>query len=429
MHKLSNLKLRTKVIINATALIIATSFLAFVSLIGIYTVQKAAKVSATYYSSIVESAITINNDFIVSTNDYQTYLKDPSKQNIANFSEQLSAIQKYFDILKNTVDNDSRAEMIAVSIPDFEKELDQYIDSSLTLLNHQQRILKNQKNINTRITVFLTAATDFLNSIYNNILTAENPEVERRIPRVQEMVAVIDGMKDAVYEVNKGIYSGETVASEETLKKMENIKNTVEKLYNQTKVAETKRLAKIALDESNKILELAEKIFKALDTGKMVTESQKNVETNVRNYINGINSMASVLIKDSSNEIVSIADRTFILIFISMAVGSFVALAIVLFMIVDIIRPLNRFIELIKNLTEGDGDLTKTVNVTTKDEFGILAGYINTFIGSVRNVIKEVQVVSHEVTSASNELASVAEELQSTHFNHKQSRLQISLII
>ena len=158
----------------------------------------------------------------------------------------------------------------------------------------------------------------------------------------------------------------------------------------------------------------------------MVTESQKNVETNVRNYINGINSMASVLIKDSSNEIVSIADRTFILIFISMAVGSFVALAIVLFMIVDIIRPLNRFIELIKNLTEGDGDLTKTVNVTTKDEFGILAGYINTFIGSVRNVIKEVQVVSHEVTSASNELASVAEELQSTFQSQTEQITDIS---
>lgn len=76
MRKLSNLKLKTKVIISASALIIATSFLAFVSLIGIYTVQNAAKVSATYFSAIVESAITINNDFIVSTNDYQTYLKN-----------------------------------------------------------------------------------------------------------------------------------------------------------------------------------------------------------------------------------------------------------------------------------------------------------------------------------------------------------------
>lgn len=38
MRKLSNLKLRTKVTINAIALIVSTSFLAFVSLIGIYTV-------------------------------------------------------------------------------------------------------------------------------------------------------------------------------------------------------------------------------------------------------------------------------------------------------------------------------------------------------------------------------------------------------
>ena len=426
MHRLSNLRLRTKVIINAIALIVATSFLAFVSLIGIYTVQNAAKVSATYYSSIVENAITINNDFIVSTNDYQTYLKEPNDKNIANFQEQLNAIHRYFNALKASVDNDSRAEMIAVSIPDFENELNSYGDSSIALLQHQQVILKNQAEINKRITVFLNAATDFLNSIYNNILTAEDPEVERRIPRVQEMVAVIDGMKDAVYEVNKGIYSADAAARKQTVNKIKTIKDTVERLYNQTKVAETKRLAKIALDETESILKLATKIFRGLDKGSTITETQKNAETNVRNYINGVNTMASVLIKDSSNEIVSIAQRTFILIFISMAVGSLVALSIVLFMIVDIIRPLNRFIELIKNLTEGDGDLTKTVNVTTKDEFGILAGYINSFIKSVRNVMKEVQGVSHEVTSASNELASVAEELQSTFQSQTEQITDIS---
>ena len=157
-----------------------------------------------------------------------------------------------------------------------------------------------------------------------------------------------------------------------------------------------------------------------------IKQDQYNSETNVRNYINGINTMASSLIKESSNEIVSIANRTFILIFISMAVGSLVALAIVLFMIIDIIKPLNRFIDLIKNLTEGDGDLTKAVNVTTKDEFGILAGYINTFIGNVRHVIKEVQEVSHEVTSGSNQLASVAEELQSTFQSQTEQITDIS---
>lgn len=85
----------------------------------------------------MESSITINNDFIVSTNDYQTYLKDPNSENIENFQEQLGAIHRYFDVLKNSVVNDSRAEMIAGSISDFENELNSHGDSSIAFLQHQ----------------------------------------------------------------------------------------------------------------------------------------------------------------------------------------------------------------------------------------------------------------------------------------------------
>ena len=240
------------------------------------------------------------------------------------------------------------------------------------------------------------------------------------------MVAVIDGMKSSISEINKSILSGEPIGRDTVSATLSNIQSTLERLYNQSKVAETKKLAKIAYDSAVKINKLSSRIYRALAKGVQIKQDQYNSETNVRNYINGINTMASNLIKESSNEIVSIANRTFILIFISMAIGSLVALAIVLFMIIDIIKPLNRFIDLIKNLTEGDGDLTKVVNVTTKDEFGILAGYINTFIGNVRQVIKEVQEVSHEVTSGSNQLASVAEELQSTFQSQTEQITDIS---
>ena len=45
--------------------------------------------------------------------------------------------------------------MIAVSISDFENELKSYGVSSITLLQHQQVILKNQAEINGRVSVFL----------------------------------------------------------------------------------------------------------------------------------------------------------------------------------------------------------------------------------------------------------------------------------
>ena len=47
MKKLSNLELKTKIIINATALIISTSFLALSSVIGTYFVEIAAKYTIT----------------------------------------------------------------------------------------------------------------------------------------------------------------------------------------------------------------------------------------------------------------------------------------------------------------------------------------------------------------------------------------------
>lgn len=157
------------------------------------------------------------------------------------------------------------------------------------------------------------------------------------------------------------------------------------------------------------MLKLTRQIFREIDMMNTVKMDEESSATSVRDYINSTNSMASNLMAEASTYIVNIANKIFILIFISMVVGSSVALAIVLFLIIDIVRPLNKFITLIKNLTEGDDDLTKKVDAKTKDEFGILAGFINTFIDNVQHIIKEVQQVSYEVTSGTNQLASVAE--------------------
>ena len=414
MKRLSNLKLKTKIIINAIALVVSTSFLAFVSIIGIYMVQSAAKESAEYYAPIIDQAIKINNEFIVSTALYSAHIQDPTDDKIKEYENQVEALTNHFTELEKLVADDPRAEMIAPLLVDFKVQLRLYKDTSVSLLNQKAKLNGTQNQLNKSLEGFITAATAFLNSIYDNILNSANPEVERRIPRVKDMVGVIGGMKDAIAEVNRSIYTSDDEKKNDVIKNIGNIKNTVERLYNQTKVPATKELAKKSLDETDKMLKLTKKIYREIGRMNQMKNDEIASSTSVRDYINSTNAMASGLMVEASNYIVSIANKIFILIFISMLVGSMVAFAIVLFLIVDIVRPLNKFIILIKNLTEGDGDLTKRVEANTKDEFGILAGYINTFIQNVQHIIKEVQVVSHEVTSGSNELASVAEELQST---------------
>ncbi len=426
MKKLSNLKLKTKIIINAAALIISTSFLALSSVIGTYFVEIAAKSGKEYYAPIIEQAITINNDFIVSFSQFDDYMSNPTDENIKTYKEQLNALLQYFNSLQQLVSNDKRGGMLIEMLPDFKIQFDQYVDTTTTLLNQQAKLNRKQEELNKSLQIFIKASTQFLDSIYNNILTSADPEVERRIPRVQEMVVVIDGMKDAVSSVNRSIYLKNDSKSKEIISQITKIRNTVEKLHKSTKVAATKDLAKKALDESDNMLNLSKRIFGDIEQINVVSTDADSSTTSVRDYIGAINKITVELMKEGNTSIVNVATKTFILIVISMIVGGFVALSIVLFMIVDIVRPLSKLIGLIKNLTEGDGDLTKRIDATTKDEFGILAGYVNLFIDNVQKIIKEVQEVSHEVTSVSDQLASVAEELQSTFQSQTEQIGEIS---
>ena len=427
MNRLSNLKLKTKIIINATALVISTSFLAFISIIGIYMLQSAAKESEEYYAPIINQAIILNNDFSISSDLFNEAMISPVEEKVKEYELQLNALTDHFNELKTLVSDDVRAEMIALILADFETQLKIFNSASVSLVKQQAQLNNVQNQLNKSLNSFVLASSNFLDSIYNNILTSANPEIERRIKRVQDMVSVIDGMKNTITEVNKSIYTSDASSKDKVIKDITSIRNTVEKLHNSTKVAATKELARKALDETNKMNKLIIEIYNEINLMNKAKSDEDSASGIVKEYINSINSMASNLMVSASKSIVETSNRIFVLIFISMIVGSVVALAIVLFMIIDIVRPLNKFINLIKNLTEGDGDLTKRVENKAKDEFGILAGYINTFINNVQHIIKEVQQVSHEVTSGSNELASVAEQLQSTFQSQTEQMADISM--
>ena len=427
MNRLSNLKLKTKIIINATALVISTSFLAFISIIGIYMLQSAAKESEEYYAPIINQAIILNNDFSISSDLFNEAMISPVEEKVKEYELQLNALTDHFNELKTFVSDDVRAEMIALILADFETQLKIFNSASVSLVKQQAQLNNVQNQLNKSLNSFVLASSNFLDSIYNNILTSANPEIERRIKRVQDMVSVIDGMKNTITEVNKSIYTSDASSKDKVIKDITSIRNTVEKLHNSTKVAATKELARKALDETNKMNKLIIEIYNEINLMNKKKNDEDSASGIVKEYINSINSMASNLMVSASKSIVETSNRIFVLIFISMLVGSVVALAIVLFMIIDIVRPLNKFINLIKNLTEGDGDLTKRVDTKAKDEFGILAGYINTFINNVQHIIKEVQQVSHEVTSGSNQLASVAEQLQSTFQSQTEQMADISM--
>jgi hemerythrin-like metal-binding protein len=91
----------------------------------------------------------------------------------------------------------------------------------------------------------------------------------------------------------------------------------------------------------------------------------------------------------------------------AMILGSIIAF----FLIRIIIKPIQKVAAALKDISEGDGDLTKRIEIKTKDEIGELANSFNEFVGKLNNIIVDVSLNSETVTAASGELLEVSDQM------------------
>ena len=80
----------------------------------------------------------------------------------------------------------------------------------------------------------------------------------------------------------------------------------------------------------------------------------------------------------------------------------------------QMIKPINDAVAGLKDISEGDGDLTKRLTVSTGDEVGILSQAFNTFIEKLHTMITDITQGVDTLSSSSTELSSIAEEMSSS---------------
>jgi len=73
-----------------------------------------------------------------------------------------------------------------------------------------------------------------------------------------------------------------------------------------------------------------------------------------------------------------------------------------------VVAGLDGMIERVKDIAEGEGDLTKRIEIRSQDELGELALWFNTFLGRLQDVISQVAATAERVASASEQLSSSA---------------------
>ncbi len=113
--------------------------------------------------------------------------------------------------------------------------------------------------------------------------------------------------------------------------------------------------------------------------------------------------LAQKAISDMKHDTVVISFITFI----GISVFSFINMYFLVGRMVS--RPLRGMVDMMKNIAEGKGDLTRRMEVNARDEVGQLAAWFNAFMDKLQEMVREVTQDVDKVNVSSDRLSSIAD--------------------
>lgn len=91
---------------------------------------------------------------------------------------------------------------------------------------------------------------------------------------------------------------------------------------------------------------------------------------------------------------------------------SLVAVAIAFVIQKSVVKPIEKAVEALKDIAEGEGDLTRRLEVRSSDEVGELCRWFNVFIEKIHTIVGEFSVIVDQINDSSNQLSSTTKETE-----------------
>jgi len=109
------------------------------------------------------------------------------------------------------------------------------------------------------------------------------------------------------------------------------------------------------------------------------------------------------------------------------AVGGIVLAGIIAYVLARTITvPVESTVEMLKDISEGEGDLRQRLDILSSDEVGNLAKHFNVFTDKLQGLIGKIAVTANEVAAATDELATGSEEVSSAAQQIAASTAQVA---
>lgn len=136
-------------------------------------------------------------------------------------------------------------------------------------------------------------------------------------------------------------------------------------------------------------------------------KSLETINKNVNDYVSQVDKMVNLYSEKSQNKVTA-----------AKAIGAFflavsIIMVLVSLMVISrgVIAPIRTITQELKKIASGEGDLTKTINIKSKDEIGVLTNYFNQFVASIRDVVVLISGSSNTLKASMQAISATSDEL------------------
>ncbi len=255
-----------------------------------------------------------------------------------------------------------------------------------------------------------------INSIMKNML-------QMRINMLQEIIALEQGnMK----EVNERLSYSKELA-EDTQKNLDS--------YLQTYLtSEEKRLSDKLISKIKDTEEIRKQFRSAIHSKDTRTLNKLNEEwlAEYNELLPAIQEILDLQDKVGSqirNDQHKAGEQSIMIMYIVLAISLLIGVVITLLLLYTIVKPVNKLSFLMKDIAEGEGDLTKRVDVDSNDEIGELGSWFNIFADNIHDIVVQVLVASENLAQAVQQISSGNENLSQRTSEQASSLEEIAATI
>ncbi len=359
-------------------------------------IEKSTSGFASYREMAKDTVLAsgVQADMLMLRMNVKEYLKTNSTKDIDEFNTYYDKTMKFIDKAKVEIQKPDRAKKVKIineQLILYKKEFQKVVE----FYKKRNKILKENLDVNgKKIEQLLTSV---MNSANNDGDTKSALDAAKGV-----RVLLLARLYTAKFLISNSKSDLDRVKKEfDNLSK--NLTITRDNLENTKRRSQLRQAINIIDTYKNGVFQISTIIKSRNDiinnrlnmTGPYIAKLAEEVKLSVKKEQDTI----GFSVKEKNNEVKKIV------LFVGIGAILFI-IFLSIFMVKNIlIQPLSMLEKITRDLSKGDGDLTKRLKVVGTDEISLISSYINAFIEKVQTTVREAKLSSAENSSIAEELS------------------------